>query len=33
MHEKILNMEDVQKNTGKFLMRAGSGGATFENNF
>ena len=30
MHEKFLNMENVQKNTGTFLMHARNGGTTFE---
>lgn len=32
MHEKMLSMEDFQ-NIGKFLMCAGNGGVTFENDF
>lgn len=32
-HEKFLNMENVQKNTGAFLMHAGNGGTTFGKNF
>lgn len=33
VQEKIYNMEDVQRNTGNFLIYAGNGGVHFENTF